>query len=156
MPSGWFGRIIITVALTLSATVLSADDITGTWIGTIPKRDRSPARDVAFRFVQTGSTLGGKAYNDDGASDPIVIGHVSSGKIEFDVEATEQAGNQINIVVYRFTGSWDEAGIDLTRERMSARDATSGNSIPVRRASDTDEQDRARRFRSFRLERLFR
>ncbi len=156
MASGPFGRIIVAGALTAGATLLSAGDLTGTWIGTIPKRERAAAKDVAFRLVHEGSAIRGKAYNDNGASDPIVTGHVAGSEIRFDVQSTEQAGNQINIVVYRFAGMVDEVGIDLTRERVSARNAATGDSIPVRRPSDTDEQDRARRFRSFRLERLFR
>ena len=143
-------------ALALPPDSSGAADISGTWIGTIPKRDRAAARDVAFRFVQEGTALRGKAYNDRGSSDPIVIGSVSAGKVEFDVEASEQAGNQINIVIYRFRGTLHGTGIELERERLSARDASSGADVPVRRPSDTAEEDRARRFRSFRLERLFR
>ncbi len=147
---------IVAFALALPASILGAADISGTWIGTMPRRDRAPARAIAFRFVQDGRAVSGKAYNDAGASDPILAGHVSASEIRFDVEVTEQAGNQINLVIYRFTGTVDEDGIDVTRERVSARDAVSGDAIPVRRPSDTDEEDRARRFRSLHLERLFR
>lgn len=156
MRSGPLARIVIAGSLAMAATGQVTADISGTWIGTIPKRDRAPARDVAFRFVQRGTALTGKAYNDYGESDPIVSGVVSGATVEFEVEATEQAGNQINVVVYRFRGSLGEAGIDLERERVAARDATSGAVVPVRRPSDTEEQDRARRFRWFRLELLFR
>lgn len=136
--------------------VFAATDLTGTWIGTIPKKGRIPAKDVAFRLVQDGSALGGKAYNDAGASDPIVSGNLNDGRIVFEVEAREQAGNQINIVVYKFEGALAGEGIEITREKAAARDAASGAAIPVRRPGDSDEEDRARRFIRFKLERLFR
>ena len=135
---------------------LADTDLTGTWIGTIPKKGRAPAKDVAFLLVQNGSALGGKAYNDDGASDPIVSGDLTDGRIQFEVEAREQAGNQINIVVYKFQGTLTGEEIEFTREKAAARDAASGSAIPVRRPGDSDEEDRARRFVSFKLERLFR
>lgn len=133
---------------------LCASDLTGTWIGTIPKEGRRPARDVAIQLVQEGSSLSGKAYNDSGTSDAIVSGTVSEAKISFEVEAMEQSGNQVNVVLYRFYGNIEGTGIQLTREKAAARDAASGAEVPVRRAWDSDEQDRARRFRSFRIERL--
>ncbi len=74
--------------------------------------------------------------------------------MRFSIEAREQTGNQINIVLYRFDGRIVDGGIELTRERAAARDAVSGVEIPVRRPDETDEQDHDRRFRSFRLERL--
>lgn len=135
---------------------LTAADLTGTWIGTLPERGRSPARDIAFQFVQRGTTLSGKAYNDAGASDPIISGTVSDGRVRFEVEALQQAGNQINIVLYRFEGAIDGDWIELIRELAAARDASSGNDVPVRRAWDSDEADRNRRFHTFRLQALFR
>ena len=141
--------------LGLLTASIGATDLTGTWIGTIAKRNRVPARDVAFQLLQRGTDLGGKAYNESGTSDPIVSGHVEDGRVWFDVEAREQAGNQINIVVYKFEGRVEGSEIAVTREKASARDAASGTDVPVRRPSDSDEQDRERRFLDFRLERLF-
>ena len=135
---------------------LVASDLTGTWIGTIPKEGRRPARDVAFRLVQEGTSLSGKAYNDSGTSDAIISGNASDAKVSFEVEAIEQSGNQINVVLYRFSGRIDGTKIELTREKAAARDAASGAEVPVRRSWDSDEEDRARRFRRFRLERLAR
>ena len=135
---------------------LTAADLTGTWIGTLPERGRTPARDIAFQFVQRGTTLSGKAYNGAGASDPIISGTVSDGRVRFEVEALQQAGNQINIVLYRFEGAIDGDWIELIRELAAARDASSGNDVPVRRAWDSDEADRNRRFHTFRLQALFR
>lgn len=136
------------------ASGLAAADLTGFWIGTIAQRGRTFAKDVAFQFVQEGSTLGGKAYNGRGSSDAIVRGTAGNGKVEFEVETLEQAGNQINIVLYQFRGTITGDEIDLTRELAAVRNAASGTEIPVRRRGDSDEEDRERRFRSFRLGRL--
>ena len=125
-------------------------------MGLIAGADRRPARDIAFQLVQQGDKLSGKLYRDDGPSSTILEGQVSpDGKVWFTIEAREQRGNQINIVLYRFEGEIVDGGVEITRERAAARDAVSGVEIPVRRPDDTDEQDRERRFSSFRLERLF-
>ena len=134
---------------------LVGGDLTGTWIGTLPKRGRTPAKDVAVRLVQRGEDLTGKVYNDAGTSDSILSGGVRGERVQFEVDALEQAGNQVNIVRYRFEGTVCDGGIEISREMASARDASSGNSIPVRRRWDSDEQDRERRFRHFRLDPLF-
>ena len=146
--------LVIALLGLLTASV-GATDLSGTWIGTIAKRNRVPAHDVAFQLIQRGTELGGKAYNESGTSDPIVSGRVEGGSVWFDVEAREQAGNQINIVIYKFKGRMEGSEIAITREKASARDAASGTDVPVRRPADSDEQDRERRFRDFRLERLF-
>lgn len=70
------------------------------------------------------------------------------------MEALEQFGNEITIVVYKFHGRLDGEGIEITRERAAMRNASNGTRIPVRRPDDSDEEDRERRFTSFRLERL--
>ena len=148
----WLAFVGVVAFLTAG---LPAADLSGTWIGTLPQRGRAPAKDIAFKFVQQGTELSGKAYNDAGASDPIVSGSVSDGQVQFEVEALQQSGNQINIVLYRFEGTIDGEWIELTRELAAARDASSGNDIPVRRAWDSDEADRNRRFHTFRLQALF-
>lgn len=135
---------------------LVGSDLTGTWIGTLPQRGRTPAKDVAVQLVQRGENLTGKVYNDAGTSDSILSGGVRGERVHFEVDALEQAGNQINIVRYRFEGTVCDGGIEISREMAAARDASSGNSIPVKRRWDTDEQDRQRRFRHFRLDPLFR
>lgn len=135
---------------------LVGSDLTGTWIGTLPQRGRTPAKDVAVQLLQRGEDLTGKVYNDAGTSDSILSGSVRGERVRFEIDALEQAGNQINIVRYRFEGTVCEGGIEISREMASARDASSGNSIPVRRRWDSDEQDRQRRFRHFRLDPLYR
>ena len=131
------------------------NDLTGTWIGTIPEQGRTAAQEVAIKLIQVGEELQGKVYNDRGASDSITAGRVFDNKVEFFVELMEQSGNQVNLVVYRYSGPIDAETISITRERASARNSVSGAPIPVRRPTETDEQDRARRFRTFRLEQLY-
>ena len=142
---------LLMVGFCVLAVAAPAENLTGTWMGLIP----GVARDIEFKIIQHGATLSGKLYRD-GASSPIIDGKVDErGEVEFVVETREQAGNQINIVVYRFEGVVCEGGIDLTRELSAARDAVSGAAVPVRRWNDTPEQDRRRRFQSFTLVRLF-
>ena len=139
------------VGFCVLAVAAPAENLTGTWMGLIS----SQRRDIEFKIVQNGEALSGKLYRE-GVSSPIIEGKVDErGEVKFVVEAREQAGNQINIVVYKFEGVVCNGGIDLTRERASARDAVSGAAVPVRRWNDTPEQDRRRRFKSFTLERLF-
>lgn len=154
MDRPWVSRLAVAGLHCSLLAILCASDLTGTWIGTIPKEGRRLAKDVAFQLVQEGNSLSGKAYNDGGTSDAIISGTVSDEEVSFEVEAMEQSGNQVNVVLYRFYGDIEGTGIELTREKAAARDAASGAEVPVRRAWDSDEQDRARRFRSFRLERL--
>ena len=142
-------------AVTLAAAGPAAPDLSGAWMGLIPGSGRRPAQYIEFRIEQQGNALTGKLYGESQSS-PIISGEVDlHGNVNFVVEAREQAGNQINIVEYRFDGVLCGTGIDLTRERAALRDAISGVPAPVRRPNDTDEEDRQRRFRSFRLERLF-
>ncbi len=139
------------VGFCVLAVAAPAENLTGTWMGLIPGVER----DIEFKIVQHGAALSGKLYRN-GASSPIIEGKVDErGEVEFVVETREQAGNQVNIVVYRFEGVVCEGGIDLTRELSAARDAVSGAAVPVRRWNDTPEQDRRRRFQIFTLERLF-
>ncbi|MEZ5363341.1 MAG: hypothetical protein R2748_13615 [Bryobacterales bacterium] len=140
--------------LCLAAPVLAAD-LTGTWIGAMVTTDqRRPPQDIAFQFDQDGAALAGKQYGDE-LSSPIQDGSVSDKEIRFNVVIREQAGNQINDVLYRFEGSSEGDALLLTREKASAQDSVSGAPVPVRRPDDNDEQDRARRFHTFRLEKLF-
>jgi len=147
--------VVVAVLAAVLATGLSAADLTGTWIGTIPAQGRVFDRDIEFRLVQDGDALTGKLYGE-GPGSPIVEGEVTDGRVLFLIDTREQAGNQINDVRYRFEGEIrGDGSIDVTRERVSAKDAVSGVEIPVRRPTDDEEADRNRRFRSFRLERLY-
>ena len=145
------------LAAALGAEGLSSGlDLTGTWMGMVPGKGRRLASDIAMQFVQNGSELSGKLYVDKQPASPILDGRVSPhGDIRFVVETRDQTGNQINDVRYHFEGVVCDGGIEMTLERVFSRDAISGDVIPVTRPDDTPAQDRDRRFRSFRLERLY-
>jgi hypothetical protein len=124
-------------------------------MGVVPASGRGLSRDIEFRLVQRGRVLSGKLYGE-GPGSPILEGEVDPrGEVRLVVETREQAGNQVNVVRYHFKGVVCEGGIELTRERVAARDEVSGVVVPVRRPWDSDEEDRRRRFQHFRLERLF-
>jgi hypothetical protein len=144
----------LALALLLLAQVVAAADVTGTWIGAILDKDGRPTRDLAFRLEQKGAVLSGKQYGDD-VSSAFDGGAIEDGEIHFTVVVREQQGNQVNEVLYEYGGRLEGDAIELTREKAGAKDAVSGAPIPVRRPNDSDEEDRARRIHSFRLERLF-
>jgi hypothetical protein len=122
-------RKLIIVALLCSWTV-SAADLTGIWVGQIPGRN-GDMQDVAFKFTQTGTTLGGKLYGDY-QSTPISEGKITGDQVVFVVIAPEQAGNQINQARLRFTGSIQSGEIELTREREGATNAGNGGNVQFR------------------------
>jgi hypothetical protein len=111
----FFAAILVIAAAAQSA------DLTGTWIGQIERQNNTPV-DVAFQFVQTGSMLKGKLYGDYGST-PISEAKVNGDSISFIVVTSEQAGNEINEVRLSFTGAWKNGELELTRERLSVRNA---------------------------------
>jgi hypothetical protein len=111
------------IALLLAALILPAADFSGIWLGQVVSGRRNQVQDVAFKFNQTGTTLGGKLYLDYGST-PIFKGTVDGDQITFYVLAREQDGNQINESLLKFTGVMKEAGaIEITREREELRNA---------------------------------
>lgn len=114
---------------------LIAADLTGIWMGQVP--GRGGASDISFQLEQDGETLAGKLYEDYGSS-PIVEGSVEGEKVAFVVVAREQAGNQINLVSYRYSGSLIEGQLELTQERVSAVDAVSGANYVLRKRSEDE------------------
>src|SRR5215472_18740124 len=104
-------RKLFAVSL-LFAAALPAADLTGIWIGQIPARN-GDMQEIAFKFTQTGTTLGGKLYGDYQSS-PISEGKITGDQISFVVIAPEQAGNQINQARLRFTGTIQSGEIELT------------------------------------------
>ena len=77
------------IVILLCASTLSAADLTGIWIGQIPGRN-GEMQDIAFKFTQNGTTLGGKLYGDY-QSTPISEGKIAGDQITFVVIAPEQA-----------------------------------------------------------------
>jgi len=114
-------RKLLAVAL-LSAIALPAADLTGFWLGSATTGRRNQMIDFAFRFVQNGSTLTGKAYLDYGTT-PILKGVVDGDKLSFEIVAREQNGNEINESVFKFTGVMKDGNIECTRERQEIRNA---------------------------------
>ena len=107
-----------------------AADLTGVWVGTIPGRNGEPL-DVSFRFTQTGSVLKGKLYGDyksTGISETKIEGE----RISFVVLAEEQAGNEIMISRLKFTGTFKDGEMELTREREKATIVGSGAEMKFR------------------------
>ena len=114
----------------LVATSLGASDISGIWTGTIPGRNGEPL-DISFRFKQTGDVLDGKLYGDY-RSTPITEGKIEGDQVSFIVMAQEQAGNEILTSRLKFTGTFKDGELELTRVRESAFVAGSGTKMVLR------------------------
>lgn len=115
------------------AGVLTAADLSGIWVGQIPNRN-GDMTDIAFKFTQSGSHVGGKLYGDYGSS-PIVEGKLAGEAVMFVVISREQAGNQINTTRLRFTGTIQDDGMELVRERESSVNAGNGGKAETRNAT---------------------
>ena len=116
----------LTVVLLCATLLLHAADFSGIWLGSLTSGRRNQVQDFAFQFLQKGTTLTGKLYLDSGGSTPILDGTIDGDKIAFRVAAREQAGNEINQTVFRYTGILKEGEIEITRDREEIRAA--GNS----------------------------
>jgi hypothetical protein len=127
----------LTVGLLLSAFVLQAADISGIWLGSLTGGRRNQVQDFSFQFVQKGSTLTGKMYLDSGGSTPILKGTIEEDKIAFQVVAREQAGNEINQTVFRYTGILKDGEIEITRDREEIRAAGNSGAAFARPGSQT-------------------
>jgi hypothetical protein len=128
--------VLITGVL-FSALILPAADISGIWLGSISGGGRrNQIQDVAFQFTQKGTALTGKQYLDYGST-PIVKGTIDGEKIAFEVVAREQAGNEINQSVLRFTGTLKDGEIEITRERQEVRAAGNSGAAFARPGSQT-------------------
>lgn len=89
--------------------------LTGTWTGQIPTRN-GELQDIAFKLVQTGSSISGKFYRDNGSL-PIKEGKVDGDKITFTVVVDEQVGNLFLPTRYVYSGTITNDRMQLTRER---------------------------------------
>jgi hypothetical protein len=108
-----------------SGIVLLAADVSGTWTGVIPTRNKD-LQDITFKFTQAGDKLTGKMYRDTtGVS--IIDGKISGERVTFTVISEEQVGNLFIDIKYFFAGSIRETGIELTREREANPMLTTGN-----------------------------
>jgi hypothetical protein len=128
-------RMLALGALTILS--LQAADLSGFWLGTAATGGRrNLTQDYAFQFVQKGMTLTGKMYVDYGST-PVLKGVVEGDKITFEVAAREQAGNEINQSVFRFTGTVKDGEIEITREREEVRAAGNSGAAFARPGSQT-------------------
>ena len=119
-------RVTAAILFALSVASLPAADLSGFWLGSVTGGGRrNQVQDVTFQFIQNGATLTGKLYVDYGST-PILKGTIDGDKIAFQVLVREQAGNEINQSVLRFTGTLKDGEIEITREREEIRAA--GNS----------------------------
>lgn len=109
------------VCFLLGAAISFGADLTGIWIGQIDRPNNTPV-DIAFQFKQTGSTLQGKLYGDYGST-AISEAKLEGDAISFIVITSEQAGNEINEVRSSYIGTLKDGEIELTRERLSSRNA---------------------------------
>ena len=123
----------LAAALLWSAMVVSAADVSGTWLGSIATGRRNTVVDFGFRFEQKGTTLTGKMYLDYGSA-PILKGIVDGEKISFEVVAREQNGNEISESLFKFTGTIKEGEIELTRERQEMRNSVNAAAAFVRQS----------------------
>ncbi len=90
--------------------------------------------DIAFKFTQSGSSVGGKLYGDYGSS-PIVEGKLAGDAVMFVVVSREQAGNQINTTKLRFTGTVKGDDIELVREREGSINAGNGGKAETKNST---------------------
>ena len=116
------------------AMLVGAADLSGIWVGQIPARN-GEMQDISFQFHQTGMKLAGKLYGDYQSS-PLVLGTVAEAAVTFVVSGSEQAGNQINETLTRFTGRVYENGeIELTREQEASHNAGNSGAAEQRKNS---------------------
>jgi hypothetical protein len=115
-----------------------AADLTGTWTGQLPPRPNAQDQglppygaDITFQFTQSGNALTGKQYGDYRSS-AITGGQIEADQVKFTVVITEQAGNQVNLTKYVYTGTLNGDELKLTRERASSVTVGNGEIAPNR------------------------
>ncbi len=119
-------------SLVLLAGSLSAADVSGIWTGKIPVGRQGALLDIAFKLTQDGNVIGGKLYGDY-KSFAITEGSIQGDTINFSVIVQEQAGNEINNTLHKFTGTITDGKMELTRERGTATSAGNGGGYQFRR-----------------------
>jgi hypothetical protein len=125
-------------AILFSASAVFGADLTGIWVGQIERQNNTPL-DVAFQFVQKGSTLTGKLYGDY-QSTPISEAKVEGDAVSFIVLTSEQAGNEVNEVRLSYVGTLKDGELELNRERISARNAGNRGEGRVQRPNSNNSK----------------
>lgn len=131
--------VVILGALLLAQTLVAAD-LSGIWMGQVPGRRGGGGTDISFQFAQEGDKLSGKLYEDIGSS-PFMEGGIEGNQLYFVVVAREQAGNQVNLVTYRYEGKVIDGHLELTRERTKAVDAVSGTEFVINQRRNEDDRE---------------
>jgi len=121
-------QIICLAALCLG---LSAEELTGIWVGQIPVGRQGAMLDIAFKIDQKGNVIQGKLYGDYKSS-PITEGSITGNQVTFSVITQEQAGNEINNTLLKFTGTVNGNELEVTRERGFATSAGNGGGYQFR------------------------
>jgi hypothetical protein len=86
--------LVILILVTLSAAAM-ADDITGTWSGTMSMGDNKFS--LTYNFKQEGGTLTGSVVTPSGDTLPLSEGKVDGDKVSFAVK-TEMNGASVKFV----------------------------------------------------------
>jgi hypothetical protein len=126
----------LSIGFAVSVLSLPAADISGFWLGSVTGGRRNQVQDYTFQFVQRGPSVTGKLYVDYGST-PILKGTIEGDRITFQVMLREQAGNEINVSVLRFTGTLKDGEIEITREREEIRAAGNSGAAFARPGSQT-------------------
>jgi hypothetical protein len=101
------------MSLAISATVLTAADITGIWVGQVEGR-RGGKEDVAFEFKVNGTAVTGKMFGDE-FDLKVEDASVSGDQVKFLITTTNYySGNQQKA---QYTGTIKGNEIELTRTR---------------------------------------
>lgn len=130
------------LALIFAASAALAADFTGIWTGQLPGRNGGDPIDLAFKLEQKGNTITGKQYGDYRSS-PIVEGSATGDQAVFVIVISEQAGNQINETRVRFTATFKDGELEVTRQREASTNA--GNKGGVQFKGDTKQTFKLRR-----------
>jgi hypothetical protein len=127
---------VLAIGLAASVMIAGATDISGIWLGSLTGGRRNQVQDFAFQFLQKGNTLTGKLYLDYNST-PILKGTIDGDKIAFQIIAREQAGNEINESVFKYTGTLKDGEIEITREREEIRAVGNAGAAFARPGSQT-------------------
>lgn len=115
----------------LGGALVTGADLSGLWIGRIPAGRQGALQDITFKLAQNGTTLTGKLYGDY-RSGAITEGSVLGDEVSFVATAQEQFGNEIINTRLKFTGSFKDGELELTRQRDGATTAGNGDGAQLR------------------------
>jgi hypothetical protein len=129
------------IATLLSAGILPAADVSGTWLGELSMGFNGDylrvTQQIAIKLVQSGNELSGKQYSDY-QSAPIIQGKITGDQVDFVIVAQEQQSNQITESRLHYIGRLQKDGtIEVTRTRESATNAGNSGGYDIKAAKAT-------------------